>query len=164
MALGRTFTEAEAAPERQPRVAVLSHPSGDGDSDADANVIGRELTINGEPFAVIGVLPASYRSVKMVEDPDLYVPISALVLPTVNDRNNGNALNVLARLHTGTTREQASRHSRRWGVNSNRPTRWTTRTWAARLAYSACEEASWRTLRRSSSDLRCSSRCLASCC
>ncbi len=107
MALGRTFTEAEAAPERQPRVAVLSDSFWRRQFIADANVIGRELTINGEPFAVIGVLPASYRSVKMVEDPDLYVPISALVLPTVNDRNNGNALNVLARLHSGTTREQA---------------------------------------------------------
>jgi predicted permease len=107
MALGRTFTEAEAVPERQPRVAVLSDSFWRRQFIADANVIGRELTINGEPFAVIGVLPASYRSVKMVEDPDLYVPISALVLPTVNDRNNGNALNVLARLHSGTTREQA---------------------------------------------------------
>ena len=106
-ALGRTFSEAEAAPERQPRVAVLSDPFWRRRFNADPAVIGRELTINGEPFAVIGVLPGRYRSVKMVEDPDLYVPISALVLPTVNDRNNGNALNVLARLHPGTTREQA---------------------------------------------------------
>ena len=70
-------------------------------------MIGRELTINGESFAVIGVLPDRYRSVRMFEDAGLYVPISALVLPTVNDRSNGNALNVLARLHSGTTREQA---------------------------------------------------------
>jgi putative ABC transport system permease protein len=107
VALGRSFTEAEAAPERQPRVAVLSDPFWRRRFNADAAVIGRELTINGESFAVIGVLPDRYRSVRMFEDAGLYVPISTLVLPTVNDRSNGNALNVLARLHSETTREQA---------------------------------------------------------
>ena len=107
VALGRSFTEAEATPERQPRVAVLSDPFWRRRFNADPAVIGRELTINGESFAVIGVLPDRYRSVRMFEDAGLYVPISALVLPTVNDRSNGNALNVLARLHSGTTREQA---------------------------------------------------------
>jgi putative ABC transport system permease protein len=107
LALGRGFTEAEAAPERQPRVAVLSHPYWQRRFNADPAVIGRELTINGESFSVIGVLPEGYRSVRMLEAPGLYVPLSALVLPTVDDRSNGNALNVLARLHSGTTREQA---------------------------------------------------------
>ena len=107
VALGRTFTEAEATPERHPRVAVLSDPFWRRRFNADPAVIGRELTINGESFAVIGVLPDRYRSVRMFDNAGLYVPISALVLPTVNDRNNGNALNVLARLHSGTTREQA---------------------------------------------------------
>jgi len=107
VALGRSFTGAEATPERHPRVAVLSDPFWRRRFNADPAVIGRELTINGESFAVIGVLPDRYRSVRMFEDPGLYVPISALVLPTVNDRSNGNALGVLARLHSGTTREQA---------------------------------------------------------
>ncbi|MGH7554234.1 MAG: ADOP family duplicated permease, partial [Longimicrobiales bacterium] len=107
VALGRRFTEAEAAPERHPRVVVLSDPFWRRHFNADPAVIGRELTINGEPFAVIGVLPDGYRSVRVFNDPGLYVPISALVLPTMSDRSNGNALNVLARLHSGTTREQA---------------------------------------------------------
>ena len=107
VALGRSFTEAEAAPERQPRVAVLSDSFWRRRFNADPAVIGRELTINGESFAVIGVLPDRYRSVRMFEDAGLYVPISTLVLPTVNDRSNGNALNVLARLHSETTRAQA---------------------------------------------------------
>jgi putative ABC transport system permease protein len=107
VALGRPFSEAEAAPERNRRVAVLAHQFWRSHFNADPSVVGRELTINGEAFAVIGVLPDGYRSVRMFEAPDVYVPISALVLPTVNDRSNGNALNVLARLHRGTTREQA---------------------------------------------------------
>jgi predicted permease len=106
-AIGRAFSEAEAAPERHPRVAILDHSFWQRHFNADSSVVGRELIINGEPFVVIGVLPDRVRSVTMFEDPDLYLPISALVLPTVNDRSNGNALNVLARLHRGTTREQA---------------------------------------------------------
>jgi predicted permease len=107
VALGRTFSEAEALPERQPRVAVLSDAFWHRRFNADPSLVGRELTINGESFAVIGVLPERFRSVRMLEDTGLYVPISALVLPTVNDRSNGNALNVVARLRSGTTPEQA---------------------------------------------------------
>ncbi|HLG57730.1 MAG TPA: ABC transporter permease [Vicinamibacterales bacterium] len=105
-ALGRHFTAAEAAPERQPRVAVLSHPFWQRRFGGDPELIGRELTINGEPFAVIGVLP-EIRPVTMLQDPDVYVPISRLVLPTINDRNNGNALAVLGRLRPGMTSAQA---------------------------------------------------------
>ncbi len=106
VALGRAFSEAEALPERQPRVAVLGHTFWLRRFNADPAVVGRELIINGEAFAVVGVLPRGFRSVRMLDDTGLYVPISALVLPTVNDRSNGNALNVLARLPSGTTPEQ----------------------------------------------------------
>jgi putative ABC transport system permease protein len=105
-ARGRQFSAAEAVPERQPRVVVLSHPFWQRRFGGDPNVIGREVTLNGEPFAVIGVLP-EVRPVTMLEDPDVYVPISRLVLPTVNDRNNGNSLNVLGRLRRDMTRVQA---------------------------------------------------------
>jgi predicted permease len=43
----------------------------------------------------------------MFQDPDVYVPISRLVLPTVDDRSNGNALAVLARLPSGMTPDHA---------------------------------------------------------
>ena len=107
LALGRGFSEAEAQPERQPRVAVLSHPFWQRRFNGDPSIVGRELTINGESFAVIGVLPDRYRPVTMGEERGVYVPISPLVLPTMRDRHNGNALNVLARVKPGTTREQA---------------------------------------------------------
>jgi predicted permease len=105
-ALGRQFSAAESAPERQPRVAVLSYPFWQRRFAGDTTIVGREITLNGEPFAIVGVLP-QIRPVTMFQDPDVYVPISRLVLPTVDDRGNGNALAVLARLRTGTTREQA---------------------------------------------------------
>ena len=69
--------------------------------------MGKRLTLNNAPFDVIGVLPESYRAIGATDDPDLYVPLSALVLPTIANRNNGNALGVLGRLARGTTRQQA---------------------------------------------------------
>jgi predicted permease len=106
MAIGRQFSEAEAAPERQPRVAVLSYPFWQRRFGGDTGIVGREITVNGESFAIVGVLP-QIRPVTMFQDPDVYVPISRLVLPTVDDRLNGNALAVLARLRDDVTREQA---------------------------------------------------------
>jgi hypothetical protein len=52
-ALGRHFSAGEAIPERQPRVAVLSHPFWKRRFGGDPDVVGREVTINGEPFALI---------------------------------------------------------------------------------------------------------------
>ena len=52
------------------------------------------------------MLPESYRAVP-TDAPDLYVPLSTLVLPTITSRGDGNALAVLGRLPSGTTREQA---------------------------------------------------------
>ncbi|HEY7190133.1 MAG TPA: ABC transporter permease [Vicinamibacterales bacterium] len=106
MALGRQFGEAEAMPERNPRVVVLSQPFWRSRFNSDTGIVGRELTINGESFSIVGVL-SQVRPVTMLQDPDIYVPISRLVLPTVADRGNGNALTVLGRLRPDTTRAQA---------------------------------------------------------
>lgn len=106
-AIGRTFTAAEAAAETQPRLAVLSFRFWQLRFNEDPSVIGQRLTLNNAPFDVIGVLPESYRPISPAEDPDLYVPLSALVLPTIDNRSNGNALGVLGRLRPGTTRAQA---------------------------------------------------------
>jgi hypothetical protein len=47
MSIGRQFSAAEAVPERQARVAVLSHPFWQRQFGGDAAVIGREITLNG---------------------------------------------------------------------------------------------------------------------
>jgi putative ABC transport system permease protein len=105
--VGRPFTAAEAAAERDPRVAVLSYRFWLRQFDANVGVIGERLLLNNAWFDIIGVLPESYRPVTPAESPDVYVPISALVLPTINDRRNGNALGILARLPPGMSAVQA---------------------------------------------------------
>ena len=106
-AIGRRFGGAEAAPERQPRIAVLSHAFWQQRFGGSTATIGQSVTINGEPFDIIGVLPEGYRAITPRADPAIYLPISALVVPTIDDRSNGNALDVLGRLRPGATREQA---------------------------------------------------------
>ena len=56
-ALGRTFLEEEDQPGRD-RVVLLSHALWERRFHADGAIIGRTIRLNGEPFQVVGVLPA----------------------------------------------------------------------------------------------------------
>jgi len=103
---GRTFGAGEAAPERSPRAIVLDHPYWNARFGADPNAIGQTMILDGELFTVTGVLPEDYRSVTGFMTPSAYVPVSALTLPTFNDRGSPT-LSVLARLAPGGTRGHA---------------------------------------------------------
>jgi predicted permease len=106
-ALGRTFTSEESEPERDPRMVVLDYSYWQRRFQGNPAVVGESLTLNGQPYLVLGVLPEHYRPLTALQVPDVYVPLSAAVLPTLQNRNNGNALTVLAHLEQGATREQA---------------------------------------------------------
>ena len=104
--LGRVFTRDEAAPEREPRLAVLSYAYWQRRFAGDPVVLGQALNLNGQAFLVLGVLPQQYRPVTGFMAPDVYIPLSALVLPNLNRRENGNGLAVLGRLPAHATLEQ----------------------------------------------------------
>lgn len=104
--LGRVFARDEASPERDPRLAVLSYACWQRRFGGDPAVLGQALNLNGQSFLVLGVLPEQYRPVTGFMSPDVYVPLSALVLPNLNRRENGNGLAVLGRLREQTTLEQ----------------------------------------------------------
>lgn len=98
---GRVFTHAEASPERDTPVAVASHGFWRRALDADPNAIGRVLNLNGRPYTLLGVLAPDYRAVTVAESPDLYVPLNVLGSTNLSQRQNGNALLVMARLRPG---------------------------------------------------------------
>ena len=58
-ALGRLLIPADDAPG-SPRVAVLSHGFWLRRFGGDGNVVGRALSLNGEPHSVVGVLPPMF--------------------------------------------------------------------------------------------------------
>src|SRR5262245_58104624 len=81
LALGRTFTTEEAAPERAPTLAVVAHNFWRRRLNADPGAIGRTINLNGQTFTVIGVLPKDYRPLTGLAGPDLYLPLSSIVAP-----------------------------------------------------------------------------------
>jgi predicted permease len=75
--IGRVFgPEEDAAPGAHP-VVVLSHAFWQRQFQADPQVIGRNLAINGSAFTIIGVAPASFTGTNInPQVPDLWAPIA----------------------------------------------------------------------------------------
>jgi len=65
----------------------------------NSDVIGSGITLNGQPYTIQGVLPASFSF--MDTTADVFIPMA------LNSASNGNSLSVLGRLRSGATREQA---------------------------------------------------------
>jgi predicted permease len=104
--LGRTFNAEESVPERNPQVAVLSYDFWQRRFQGDRSAIGQNLTLNNQAFTVIGVLARDYRAGMGVLTPEIYVPVSPIVVPNLGDRS-GSSFDFIARLAPGVTREQA---------------------------------------------------------
>jgi predicted permease len=94
--LGRVFTESEDQTGASPR-AVLSYEFWRNHLGGDSSVLGRELTLDGVPFTVMGVLPPGFKYFQ--ERVDLYIPIALEgANPAWTNRENHPGLLVLARL------------------------------------------------------------------
>jgi len=72
-AVGRTFTAAE---QDGSRVVVLSHSLWRSAFGADPKMVGRSITLNGQAFTVIGVMPAQFD---FGEETQLWMPPRHLV-------------------------------------------------------------------------------------
>jgi predicted permease len=103
---GRTFTAIEAAPARNPRLAVVTAAFWRSWLRGDPAAIGQPLVLGGEPFTVVGVLPDDYRAVFGWIGPSIYVPVSRLTLPALEDRGTPS-IAVLGRLQPKATAAQA---------------------------------------------------------
>jgi predicted permease len=100
-ALGRGFLlEEERAPDSPP-VAVLSYGLWRRRFGADPSVVGREITLNGQGYTVVGVAPAEFTGTIRGAAPDIYAPIKP-----ENNRHKYWLL-LMGRLKPGVNREQA---------------------------------------------------------
>ena len=95
--IGRMFSALDGAPEREPRVAVVTAGFWRASLGGVPAAIGETVVVNGEPFTVVGVLPDDYRAVTGWQGPDLYVPLSRLTVPAIDERDSPT-LSVLGRL------------------------------------------------------------------
>jgi putative ABC transport system permease protein len=100
--LGRVFSSAEDQPGSQ-HVALLSYRLWQRRFGDDPNIVGKTLTLNDEPYTVVGVMPARFQFPE--KDDELWVPIALTAQEAAN--RNRHYLEVVARLKPGVTLQQA---------------------------------------------------------
>ena len=99
--VGRGFVAGEDEPGAA-RVAVVSHELWQTMFASDPALVGRTLTLNGQPFTVVGVLPADFHP---WWDAEVYLPLCAY--PNFSlDRAKTSAA-VIGRMRAGVTLQQA---------------------------------------------------------
>jgi predicted permease len=74
--LGRWYSEDEDRPGG-PKVAVLASAFWTQQLGGDPSIVGRKLTLSGEPYEVIGVMPASFAHRRA----DVFVPLQRTLDP-----------------------------------------------------------------------------------
>jgi putative ABC transport system permease protein len=101
LAFGRGFSAAEARAERNPRMVVVSHAFWQNRLGGDSAVLGRSLVLNGESYAILGVLAPRLRSlVGFGIAPSVYVPLSRAVVPEL-DAPDAAIVALIGRLKPG---------------------------------------------------------------
>ena len=100
--IGRYFSDADDRPGSRNTV-VLTHGFWQRHFGADPGILGRNITLDGQPWNVIGVMPAQFRFLD--RKADIFMPIRL-------DRNRTTAgsffLASIARMKPGVTLEQAA--------------------------------------------------------
>jgi predicted permease len=117
-ALGRFFSAHEDATPGTHLVAVVSHDFWVRAFAADPGVVGRTLSLNGEPFTVLGVAPERFHGTSPVDErADVWLPIATwgtLARPgnlawwERIPGQSSNWLTVVGRLQPGITFEAAA--------------------------------------------------------
>jgi putative ABC transport system permease protein len=105
-AQGRLFTEEEEE-EGKNRVVVLSHGLWQSHFGGEPDVVGRQVSVNGENHEVVGIMPESFRSPTPWGGRDqarLWVPA---VLSRDDDHRSSHWLGAFGRLRDGVSPEAA---------------------------------------------------------
>ncbi len=99
--LGRNFTAAEQTPGND-HVILLGYNFWQRRFAGDRNILGRQITINGRPRTVIGVMPPSFF---FYEKDDLLIPLA--LPPEAATATRNYSFPALARLKPGVSAAQA---------------------------------------------------------
>ncbi|HEV2802107.1 MAG TPA: ABC transporter permease [Pyrinomonadaceae bacterium] len=102
-ALGRNFLAEEDKPGAN-KVAIISHALWQNRFAGDANVVGRDIALNGEKHRVIGVMPRDFQF--RMPDVKVWTPV-AFTAEQLSNRDL-HYLEIVARLKPGVTVEQAN--------------------------------------------------------
>ncbi len=99
---GRTFTDAETV-SGSDREAVLSHGVWVRRFGGDPQIVGKTVRLDGDPYAVIGIMPPGFRFPE--DGPDVWVPLAFRA--DVATQRGAHYLSVVARRKPGVTLARA---------------------------------------------------------
>jgi putative ABC transport system permease protein len=120
--LGRLLVPSDDAPGA-PRVVVLSHRMWQREFGSDPAIVGKDLTLRGQAYSIVGVAPQSFTGVVPLLTPELFLPVQYLeevepagitdsvpspVGTTRLERRGFRWMFVKGRLKPGVTAEQAN--------------------------------------------------------
>src|SRR5215213_9012807 len=107
--LGRAFLPDEDKPTETGRVVVLSHSLFQRQFGSDPSILNQAITLDGRPFTVVGVMPASFEFPIQNEPVELWTTIAgdAAGDEPVTSQRGAHFLQVIGRLKPGVSKEQA---------------------------------------------------------
>jgi predicted permease len=100
--LGRPFLEEEGEVGREQEV-ILSHGLWEQLYAGDRSAIGRDLRISGQPFKIVGVMPANFDFI----DPEVRLWMPIAFTAEEKTQHHSNNWTYIGRLKPGATLEQA---------------------------------------------------------
>jgi putative ABC transport system permease protein len=104
-ALGRDF-QASDDQFHGPNNVILSDRLWRTRFGADATIVGRKITLNNNPYTVIGVMPASFEDV-LAPATELWSPLQSNPALPMDGREWGHNLQMIGRLRTGVSMQAA---------------------------------------------------------
>jgi len=111
-ALGRLFTPRDDETIGGNYVAVLSYPYWETQLGSDPNVVGKQITINGQQMTITGVAPKGFTGTTLGARPYVFVPITMRGVLTQGwkgyERRDSYWVYLFGRLKPGANLDQAS--------------------------------------------------------
>lgn len=101
---GRLPRDDEMKRGGRDRVAILSNAFWQRQYGASASVVGKSLTLGGESYEVLGVMPRTFRY--PADEVDIYIPMSTIPDHAIPRIRPVRILDVVARARDGVTAEQ----------------------------------------------------------
>lgn len=104
---GRTFLPEDGKRGAAP-VVIISENLWRSRFGADPDLVGRSISLDKRPFTVVGIMPANFRSLLLVEHEDIWIPIvQDPMFGKWMSRAGGHWMRVIARLKPGVSIAQA---------------------------------------------------------
>src|SRR5688572_23360570 len=111
--VGRLISPADDQTVGAHPVAVLAHSFWQTRLASDPTVVGQTITVNGQPFTILGVAPAGFDGTTLGNRAQIFVPITmrTALSPTFSgyERRDNYWMYLFARLEPGVSAEQAAR-------------------------------------------------------